>query len=138
MTANEIRAAATAVPSVEALQEMIVAQQQLISQLQAANAPPPAPVKCLKLYFSNPPFCNIHVMRSPGFCEELQFVAGRLETEDFAVQAHLDAICDRPGSGITSIPAGGTSADVQKMRADIKEASEVAHAKMLAAGLSTA
>ena len=140
MTPDQIRtaAAAQAAPNMEQMQQMLEAQAQLIAQLQAANAPPPVQEKQLKLYFSNPPFCNIHVMRSPGYCEQLQFIAGRLETDDPVVQAQLDAVCDKPGTGITSIPAGGTSAEVEQMKADIRVAAEAAHRKMLAAGLSTA
>lgn len=137
MTADQIRAAA-ADPSKEQMQHMLEAQQQLIAQLQAANAPPPVAEKQLKLYFNSVPFCNIHVMRSPGYCEQLQFIGGRLETEDPQVQTHLDAVCDKQGSTITSVPAGGTPEDVVRMKADIRAAAEVAHGKMLAAGLSTA
>lgn len=92
----------------------------------------------MKAYYSQVPFCNIHVMQSAGYCETFSFVAGMLETDNPDVIKHLDGICDRPGSGITSKSNEQVSADLLAMQADIKAAAEKAQGRMVASGLATA
>lgn len=119
------------------LQNMITAQAQMIADLQALVPRTAAREVVKKTYFSVVPVCNIHVMRSPGHCEALQFVAGRLETSDAVVQDHLDAICDRPGSGITSEKLAALPEEAT-MRKDMLALAAIAHGKMVAAGEKTA
>jgi hypothetical protein len=105
-----------------------------VAAFTAAPAPAlPTDVKN-KAYFCAVPFCNIHVMRGPGICDQLSFVAGMLETSDPQVQAHLDAICDKPGSQVTSKPATAVSQEEARMRADVRESAIKARDKMIAAG----
>ena len=121
------------------LDDVIAAQAAHIAQLQAQLAPPPAPMQLpAKTYYSVTPFCNVHVMRGPGYCETVCFVAGSLETTDPQVQAHLDAVCDRPGTGITSRQAAGTTHEELQMHEDLRAQAAEVHRKMVAAGLSTA
>lgn len=91
-----------------------------------------------KLYYSNVPITTVHVMKGPSYCEAVQFVGGVLETDDAAVIAHLDKIADKPSSGITSEKVSNVDPAVAAAAADAKAAAEKAHAKMVAAGLSTA
>lgn len=91
-----------------------------------------------KVYFSNLPFCNIQVMRTPGYCTTHSFIGHRLETADPEIIKHLDEIVDRAGSGITSQKVAGLSDEQLAAQADARKDAEIAHGKMLAAGLSTA
>lgn len=121
------------------LDDVIAAQAAHIEHLQRQLAPAPAPlVLPTKAYYNVVPFCNIYVMRSQGYCEAISFVAGRLETTDPMVQAQLDAICDRPGSGITSRKVAGTTVEEREMHDDLRAQAAEVHRKMVAAGLSTA
>lgn len=121
------------------LDDVIAAQAAHIEQLQRQLAPQVAPtVLPVKAYFNVVPFCNIYVMRSPGYCEAVSFVAGRLETTDPMVQAHLDTVCDRPGTGVTSRQVTGITAEEKEMHDDLRAQAAEVHRKMVAAGLSTA
>ena len=120
---------------------MIAAQAQFIADLQAqiAKLAPPAPGPVgKKLYFNSIPFCSVQIMRSPGHCEAVNFVAGQLETDDPVVQAALDLICNRPGGTVTSDNSDPLAAENAAMRADLANLAAIAHKKVVDAGLSTA
>jgi hypothetical protein len=125
---------------IQELQDQLATAQAEIASLtaQLPQAAVRGKLEQPKAYFSNLPFTNIHVMRGPGICEVAQFVAGKFETDDAATAAHLDKICDRPGSGITSKSQDQTNAEVEAMHADVMAAAAAAQAKMVAAGLPTA
>lgn len=91
-----------------------------------------------KTYYSSIPITTFHVMRSPGYCEQIQLVGGRLTTTDEAVQKHLDEIVDKPGSTIYSYSPSSESPDVLETRAAVRADAERAHARMVASGLATA
>lgn len=92
----------------------------------------------LKTYYSNIPVCNIQVMRHAGYCETLQFIGGRLDTDDVQVQEHLDAICDKPGFIITSRTPEMVAHELNTAELDARKAAEVAQSKMVKAGEKTA
>jgi hypothetical protein len=123
------------------LQKQLAEAQQQVADMrafQAGKSSIVAPGKgTMKAYFSTIPMCTTHVMRAPGACEAIQFVAGMLETDDLQDQAHLDSVCDKPGTGITSQPQSGISQEEAIKRADIRQSAEKARQKMLDAGLST-
>lgn len=90
-----------------------------------------------KTYYSHVPATTIYVMKGPGICEPVMFVNHRCETSDQDAIAYLDKIVDRPGSGIVSKSNAQVAEDVLRAQAEAMEAAKVAHAKMLAAGLTT-
>ena len=90
-----------------------------------------------KTYYSIIPFCTLQVMRGPGYCEAVQIRGGKITTDDPATQEHLNAICNKPGSGITDKGPDAIHAEVEAF-ADARAAAETAQKKMIAAGLSTA
>jgi hypothetical protein len=92
----------------------------------------------VKTYYSTIPFSTLHIMRSPGFCEQVQILGGQITTDDPTVMAHLDEIVDKPGSGIFSSSPRSDSPDVIAAHADARADAEKAHARMVASGLSTA
>lgn len=87
-----------------------------------------------KTYYSVVPFCNLYITRAPSIVEAVSIVAGMIETSDPEVIAHLDAICDKPGTGITSRKVG---ADMTAAN-DARKAGEIAQTKAVNAGLTTA
>jgi hypothetical protein len=92
----------------------------------------------MKTYYSNVPFVTIQVMRGPGVCEAFQFRGGVLVTADADVIKQLDQAVDKYGSGITSEPAGGMTADDKAALDDARHAAEIAQSKMVKAGEKTA
>lgn len=92
----------------------------------------------IKTFYSTIPFCNLQIMRGPGYCEAVSIVGGRIDTDDPAVIEYLEGVCDKPGSIITSRGREQVAADVLAAQADARAAAETAHAKMVAAGLPTA
>lgn len=122
------------------LQDQLAQAMQMIAQ-QAAQLQflKPAPVEKveLKLYYSALPFINVPIMRAPGYCENVTFVGGRLETADPAVQAVLNAAIAAGGSGFSHGPIIGEASDVTEMKADIMSLAAAAQGKMVAAGQAT-
>ena len=128
-------------PAVALLQDQLAVALQKIADLQAAaDGSKVAPAEPIgrKVYYSVVPFCNIQVMRGPGYCESVSFIAGMLDTVDPQVIAQLEQVVDKPGSGITSHSQENVSAEVQAMREDVRKAGDLAQTKAVAAGLSTA
>lgn len=127
--------------AVSLLQDQLATALQKIAELQAVNdgskTKADEPVG-RKVYYSVVPFCNIQVMRGPGYCESVSFIAGMLDTVDPQVIAQLEQVVDKPGSGITSHSQENVSAEVQAMREDVRRAGDLAQTKAVAAGLSTA
>ena len=140
-TPEQVRAAAIA--SVQQIQvnkpisdadkiAMLQAQLQEALKSQAANT-----VTEPRTYHSSIPFIRVPVMRAPGHCEFVQFLAGTMETSDPAVIAVMEAAIVSGGSGFSHAPVTGVGADVKLMQADIKKLAETAQTKMVNAGLST-
>lgn len=122
------------------LQDQLQAAMQMIAdqsaQLQALMPKPKEPTRA-KMYFSVMPFINVPIMRAPGYCENVTFIGGRLETSDPAVQEVLDRTILSGGSGFSHGPIIGESPDVLEMKADLSNLAAVAQGKMVAAGQST-
>ena len=89
-----------------------------------------------KTYYSIIPFCTLQVMRGPGYCEAIQVRGGTITTDDPEVIKHLDAICNKPGSGFTDKGPDAIHAEVEAF-ADARASAVIAQKKMIAAGLST-
>ena len=131
-------AAAAHAAQVAQLQDQLQAAMQQIANLVAQMpkpAEPEAPPSA-KRYYSQAPFCTFHVMRGPGHCEPVNFIAGSLETSDPQVQAALNQVVDRPGSGIYSKSNDEVSAEVSAMQDDVRNSAIIARDKALKAGLS--
>ena len=91
-----------------------------------------------KTYYTNIPNSGIMVQVGPAQCERVEFKGDTLHTTDPAVIAYLDAIVDKPGSGIYSRSHRHVSQEVQQMRDELNSMARQHHAKMLAAGEKTA
>jgi hypothetical protein len=127
--------------AISVLQDQLALALQTIANLQAAAAATAiaAPGKVEpKIYYSSVPFCNLQIMRGPGYCESVAVVAGRIETDDAQVLEALKAIADKPGSGIYSRTAPEVTAEQAAMETDVFNAAAIAQGKMIAAGLPTA
>jgi hypothetical protein len=136
-----VAAGASTPPDMTALQDQLAAAMQIIADQAAmlhSLQNPPAPEKpAMRGYFSSSPFIRVPIMRGPGYCDSVQFIAGKLETDDPAVIAVLDAAIASQGSGFSRQPVV-EAPELQEMRADISHLASVAHAKMVAAGEKTA
>lgn len=130
------QAAAPTAAEFEQLQAQLAQALQVIADL-SPKAPPPA---VEKRYYSRAPFCNIHVMTAQGVCEQLQFIAGALDTKDPGVQQQLDAVARVPGGAISTENIFGhvKLAEVTEMQDDLAKIAASSHARMLASGLPTA
>lgn len=125
-------------PLQEQLALALAKVEEQAAQIAALTAPPPVREKpAIKAYFSSLPFIKVPIMRAPGFCDSVQFIAGKLETDDPAVIAVLDKMCATPGTGFGH-GVVEEAPELSEMRADIRNLAEVAHAKMVAAGEKTA
>jgi hypothetical protein len=139
-------AAAAAVAAKEAEPKLTLEQQNanLQAQLAAALAKVaelapklPEPVG-RKRYFSRAPFCNFHVMSSPGNCKQYQFLAGSFETDDPVVQKFLDEAAAIPDSAIsTQNIFGHVKEEEVRMQQDLASVATRSHNRMVAAGLAT-
>lgn len=136
-TSPEIRAAEAAAEQIANLQEQLAATMQALIDTQAQVPKAPEIPSGSITFFSSVPFCTVHIMRGPGYCEGVQFIAGRFETDDPVAVAALLAIADKQGSTISLANPENTTAEVQAMRLDVNSAAVFAHNKMRAAGLST-
>lgn len=126
-------------PQVELLQNQLALALQKIAEL-SAQVPKPvepgAPVKA-RVYYSVTPFINVPIMRAPGHCTNVTFVAGILETTDPAVQAVMEAAITAGGSGFSHGPVEGTD-EYERLRSnDMSGIAARTHARMLGAGEKT-
>lgn len=126
-------------PQVDLLQNQLALALQKIAELSALVPKPvdPAAPVLPKIYFSVTPFINVPIMRAPGHCTNVTFVAGILETSDPVVQAVLEAAITAGGSGFSHGPAIGTD-EYENLRSnDMNEIASRAHARMIGAGEKT-
>lgn len=146
-TAQQIRDAATAAiapatpvvaPAESELAAQLAAANRLIADLQTQLAPAVPAVSETRIYHSALPFIKVPIMRAPGHCVPVQFIAGSLETSDPAVIEVLEAAIAAGGSGFTHAVNKVVSEEEELMRADLAGVASAAHAKMLAAGEKTA
>lgn len=122
------------------LQDQLATAMQMLAEKSAmleALMPKPAEPTKAKMYFSSLPFINVPIMRAPGYCENVTFIGGRLETSDPAVQRVLDLAILSGSSGFSHGPIVGEAPDVLEMKADINSLAAIAHKKMVDAGQST-
>lgn len=121
---------------IQNLQSQLAAALQAIEKLAppAAEKLPSGPV----VYFSSSAFIKVPIMRSPGYCDHVQFIKGRLETSDPAVIAVMEATIKAGGSGFYHGTPPETTREEETMKADMAASAASAHAKMLAAGEKTA
>lgn len=159
-TADQIRAAATAainnpapsiIPGAATSDQVQPAPNSIslelqVTQLQAQLAQALAVISSLKpaavavapgkrTYHSGPPFVKIHVMRAPGSTEAFQFRGHKLETDDPAVIAFMEAAIASGGSGFSHAPIPNKpTAEEVEMRADVMNSAVIARDKMVKAG----
>ena len=141
-TSDEAKAAVAGTDARISMLQDQLAHAMHVMQVQAtqlaAYAPKaPEPI-VMKRYRSNLPFIGVPIMRAPGYCSHVQFIAGILDTEDPAVQDVLNKCIAAGGLGFsydgTVEPIEGTD----DMSQDIANVATRAHARMIAAGQSTA
>lgn len=108
----------------------------LLKLAQVTGAVPENMPRVQKLYFSAVPYTKLLVADGPASVKEIQFVEGRMETDDPVVQKHIDAIIASGSTAISTTPPVETE-DVLAMRADLEAMAEKHQSKMVAAGLST-
>lgn len=110
-----------------------------LAELELLKAPKSSSVKvAAKTYHSATPFIRFPIMCAPGHCESVQFIGGKLETTDSAVQAAVEAAIAAGGSGFSFAPIVGESEEQKRMRADVRKSAEIAQTKAVAAGIATA
>lgn len=123
-----------------AMQDQLAAALQLIAdqaaQIAALTPKPPEPITA-RIYYSSLPFIKVPIMRAPGFCDFVQFVAGSLETSDPAVIAVMEAAVNTQGSGFSLGPVVQPP-EIAEMQQDMATMAASSHAKMIAAGEKTA
>ncbi len=125
---------------IKALQDQLAAALQLVqdqaAKLEALQPKAPEPGVEI-LYYSSTPFIRVPIMREPGHCTDVQFVAGKLQTSDPAVIKVLDKMCAVKGTGVSRAPLEDEP-EHAVMRADLDQLAKASHAKMIAAGEKTA
>ena len=128
-------------PEMAAMQEQLATAMQIIADqadmLHKLQNPPPPTKPAMRAYCSNLPFITLQIMRGPGHCMPVQFIGGRLETDDPVIVAALEAMIVTQNSGFSHEPLPELP-ELQEMRADISNLAHIAHAKMIAAGEKTA
>lgn len=105
-----------------------------------AITPATPAVPATRTYYHRIPGSRFMYQIGPSQVEELYFLGGELTTSDPLAIAELDKIADKNGTGVTSDRARAmqlTSAE-QAAFADARTSAEIAQAKMVAAGQSTA
>jgi hypothetical protein len=137
--ADDIRAQAQSqlAPAPDADKDAIIAQLQAqLAMAMGLTQKPSEPVKP-KAYLSSQPFMRVPIMRGPAMCDSVQFVGGRLETDDPAVISVLDKMVATPGCNVY---VGELKQDpgLAEMKADVAAAAAAAQTKMVAAGQPTA
>lgn len=152
-TVAEIRAEATAAASSVAASEPVNDKDTQIANLQAqlaqamaalgaktvaAIAPEVSKPVGARLYSCVNKFMRVPIMRAPGHCEFVEFVAGKLETSDPAVIDVLEKMIAAGGSGVTHGTEVEELPENEVMKSDVRASAEAAHNKMVAAGLPTA
>lgn len=146
-TAQQIRDAATAsvamqtaavVPDASDLASQLAAANRRISELQTQLEPVDPVVGDTRIYHSSIPFIRVPIMRAPGHCTNVQFIAGVMETSDPAVIEVMEAAILAGGSGFSHAVDKTPNEAEQVMRADLANLAATAHKKMVAAGEKTA
>lgn len=145
-TAQQIRDAATAsvamqsattTPDANDIASQLAAANRRIAELQSQLAPVEV-VGDTRIYHSSIPFIRVPIMRAPGHCTNVQFIAGVMETSDPAVIEVMEAAITAGGSGFSHAIDTTPNAAEQVMRADLANLAAIAHKKMVAAGEKTA
>lgn len=136
-TASVAMQTATTAPDASDLASQLAAANRRIAELQA-TLEPVKQVGDIRIYHSSIPFIRVPIMRAPGHCTNVQFIAGVMETSDPAVIEVMEAAILAGGSGFSHAINNTPNEAEQVMRADLANLAATAHKKMVAAGEKTA
>lgn len=120
---------------IAALQRQLAQALGVLSSLQPAAAAVIAGGK--RRYHSNQPFVRIGVMRRPGHCEMIQFLAHELITEDPATIQYIEEAIMAGNNNFSHKPFPTESAEERELKKDQMALASVHHKKLVAAGEKT-